>query len=192
MMTDELDTREWVANLQITHPKRVLIGDQVNRFYSKRRMVEYGIKATVIASLSVALLWGGPPILILGGAAVILKLTSLILNRFNPSQFIEVPKIQGIVTINDVDNDRLETYRRKWQQQNQQHLFNQHIKDVTLLQKKIMLALVMGFVIFSAFNATLTIPIIIASMCFIAALIEHAKEDARAYVEPETQLEMNP
>ena len=186
-------TEEWVNSLHNSHSTRSLIKNQFEQFYIRRRAVEYGVKTTITASMATALIWGGPPFWIIGGAALMLKITTLTLQYFNPSQYVEEPSYQAKShTQTAVDRETLEDFRFKWNQNHENNLFSQHKDQLCSLQKRIALALIVGFVIFTVLNANLTAPIIIASLLYAATLIEQSKEEHMPYVEEEEKLSLSP
>ena len=174
----------WVINLSDTHVQRSTYSAQMQEFYTKRRVIEYGVKATITASFATTLVLGGPPVWLIGGAALMLKFSTICLNRFNPSQYIEEsayhPQAVDRILVND---ETLEVFHQRWQQNCQNSFFAQHESNSCLLQKRLGFAITMGFVIFTVLNANLTIPIILASLLYAAALIEQATEENIPYVE---------
>ena len=195
-ITDELynstlATEAWLTSLHNSHNTRALFKYQVEQFYFKRRAVEYGVKTTITASLATSLSWGGPPFWIIGGAALILKITTLCLYRFNPSQYVEDSSYHPKSHPKDpVDLVAMEDFRFRWLQNHQNYLFDQNEKQLCFLQKRIAFALAIGFVIFTFLNASLTIPIILTSLIYAAALIEQTKEEQIPYIEEENQLSL--
>lgn len=184
-----VDVRDWLQSLKDTHAMRGDIARHVSFFYVKRRAVEYGVKATITASMAVALYWGGAPLLIINAASLILNISSLILNRFNPNRNVDYQ-------ISDKPKDKLlgddvvklDTYKQDWCKNYRQFLFTQSDVELRFVLKKVALALVAGFVIFSIFNIGLTAPIILASLYFSLSLIYQAKEAAIPYVEEASTL----
>ena len=89
-----------------------------------------------------------------------------------------------------VDLVAMEDFRFRWLQNHQNYLFDQNEKQLCFLQKRIAFALAIGFVIFTFLNASLTIPIILTSLIYAAALIEQTKEEQIPYIEEENQLSL--
>lgn len=185
-----VDVRDWLHTLKETRETRALIARHVGFFYVKRRAVEYGVKATVTVSMAVALFWGGAPLLIIGAASLILNLSSLILNLFNPNRNLDDSIIsgQGKNELVGVDTNKLEIYKQAWCKDYRQFLFVQNDVELRFIQRKVALALVVGFVIFSIFNIGLTAPIILTSLYLGVSLIYQAKEAAIPFVEEESTL----
>lgn len=183
---ETVETREWVRELRDTHSRRALIQGQTQQFYFRRRLIEYSVKTTITASMAVALIWGGPPVWIVGGAALMLRLSTLILNRFNPSQYIEDNSYRSNVPIgNFVDDEHLNAFRRQWRNGHENHRLAFQEDSQCALQRRIAFALMSGYVIFSLLNASLTIAIVLAGIVFSDSLIQQAHEDITPYVEEE-------
>jgi len=186
---ESIPDEDWADNLRDMHVTRTLARSQIEDFYSKRRTIEYGVKTTLAASMATALVLGGPPFWIMGGAALMLKVTTLCLNRFNPAQYIEIPQYQALANNAPlVGADQLAAYRTRWHQDQRNNFFEQHEKSQCFLLKKLAFALTMSYVIFTVLNATLTLPILLAGLLCAAALVEQASQEQIPYVEDDEMI----
>ncbi len=187
---ERVDTREWIRELRDSHSRRALIQGQTQQFYFRRRLVEYSVKTTLTASMAVALIWGGPPVWIIGGAALMLRLSTHILNRFNPSHYIEDNTYRSNAPIGNLAADeRLDTFRREWRNGHENHTLAFHEENQCSVQRRIAFTLISGFVVFSLLNASLTIAIVLAGIVFSDSLIHQAHEDITPYVAYSTERE---
>ncbi len=180
----------WIDTLHRSHLQRSLAHKQINRFYFRRNLVEYSVKTTITASMTIALIWGGPPAWIIGGAALILKLSSYLLNRFNPSQYIEGATYEAdLLPATRLEKEKLEQFRSQWKQSSKNYFFKKQEEQQRFLQQRIACALVIGFVIFTLLNASLTVPVIVASLLYALALIDKAQEIPPPYLEEKEALD---
>jgi hypothetical protein len=186
---DSVDTRAWILNLRDTHSRRAMIQRQTEQFYFRRRLIEYAVKATITASMAIAIIWGGPPVWIIGGAALMLRISALILNRFNPSQYVKDSAYSLNQPSGDfVEENRLESFRCSWINGFENNELAIRESNLCALQTRIGFALVTGFVIFSVLNANLTLAVILASFILADSLIHQAHEVMTPYVEEEEAL----
>ncbi len=187
---DESKTHEaWANHLRDTHAARTSVRSQIEDFYGKRRTIEYGVKATLAVSLATALVLGGPPFWIMGGAALMLEVTTRCLNCFTPDQYIEIPEYEAPANNPHlVAAEELAAYRTRWHQDQSNNFFKQQVKSNCFLLLKLAFALTMSYVIFTVLNATLTLPILLAGLLCAAALVQQAKQEQIPYVEEEEEI----
>lgn len=184
--------QRWLEELHQSRVERSLIAQQATMFYQKRRAIEYSIKTTISATMTLALIYGGPPLWIMGGAAVMLKLATEILNCYTRKEYIEPPR-PGFLQASQApfETDAAAVVCRKWAQKEQNHLHDQREQANYFLQKKIGLALVMGYALFTIFSAAMTLPVMAAGVIFTLALMEQAHEEWIPFVESDSDLELD-
>lgn len=187
---NKIDINIWIKSLRGSHLQRSLLFKQTNTFYFRRNLVEYGVKATVSCSMAIALILGGPPFWIIGSAALILKLTTVLLNRFNPKDYVEdVIYEPALVPAKAIEKNKLEDYRLQWQLENKNYFFCKYADKQGGIQQRLACALVMGFVVFTILNASLSLPLAAAGIAYVLLLTDKAQETPPPYLEDKDGLD---
>lgn len=180
---------DWLLDLYKSRPTRLLIQKQTDRFYFRRKMVEYAVKATITASIAVALLCGGPPAWIFGGAAMALGLSTLVLSRFHPSQYIDEPLYESKLHVKPVDDVKgIEAYRDLWLQRERQHRYDHQLYESKELMWYVGVSMVGAFALFACVSSSVTLPMVLTLCLCLAAMAYKTHQQVTPYVEPEEEL----
>ncbi len=141
----------------------VYIPTNVTRFYYLKKSVEFTLKATILASLTAALVWGGPMLILVGSAALMFKLSTLLLNQFVPNDRISIEHKDVEKTI-AVELHAILKGKSTILTTEQ---FNQ-IES----QKEVSLYVLLGFMVFTAGCAGLSWPIVAAAFALGICMLE--------------------
>lgn len=188
-MIENNAVQSWLKDLSKTHHQRLMEQQQTLSFYSKRKAIEYSVKGTITASLAVGLFCGGPALLIIGGASVMLGLTSCVLNLFKPADFIDIkPYVANDSPEIVKDDAEITRYQQQLTLEKNHYFFAQQADAAKSLQWQLGLSLIGTFIIFSIVNVNMTLLVGLAILLCFAAGAYQAHEDAPDYVEDSTLL----
>jgi hypothetical protein len=177
-----------MTRLVSTREARMHSREQYARFFSSRRTIEYGIKGTITASMAIGLLFGGPPTWIIGGAALMLFITTNVLNRHTISQYEEHNHNLMYTSSHDHGHDNEDanlSIRQKWHRDFINDRFVQQRQHLFFLQRRTAAALIVGFTLFTTFSAALTLPIVLSGLLYATSFVYKTKEPYFPYIESE-------
>jgi hypothetical protein len=181
-----LNDLDFIQTLKRSYSSRKISSTHNQRFYFRRGLIELGIKATISASLILALLVGAPAALVTFVGAVLLKISTFIFNQYQPVN--QVPESNQPLPTPIINEEGIPSFRKQWLVDIANDEFNFNVNQLRTLEIRIAFSLITGFINYSILNTYLSLPIVIASVLFAFVLTEQAVKVRSSYLEDEQKL----
>ena len=184
---EKINTQYWARIMHDTRANRVFFDNSHTLFQSHRFNVELAVKAGITITLGVGLFLATPATLLFG-AALALAVSSIVYSQINLPTHKTVLSKNPEQKIENFNEKAWDEYRTKWATQARNYGLSENQKAMHINMRRIGLALVIGFALFTAISSGAAVPLAIASVLFSSTLFHRGIDDSSPYLEDDKAL----